>query len=111
MVPEVVVTSTAALGGRVATAGFGVKPRENKEGRGGAAAPRSGAKRRPDFWRAALVSGSKGSQRWVPNSRLLGSLDSIPAIGSDVVHELHAFPEASRKLATCSSSIQIRTTP
>src|SRR5512133_2389915 len=34
--------STAALGGRVATAGFGVKPRENEEGRGGAAAPRSG---------------------------------------------------------------------
>ena len=45
----------AALGGRGADAGFGVKPRENEEGRSGEAAPRSGAKRRPDFWRAALV--------------------------------------------------------
>src|SRR5512133_2352947 len=34
---------TAALGGRAATAGFGVKPRENEEGRGGEAVPRSGA--------------------------------------------------------------------
>ncbi len=32
-----------ALGGREAASGFGVKPRENDEGRGGAAAPRSGA--------------------------------------------------------------------
>src|SRR5512145_1574713 len=47
--------SMAALGDRGAGAGFGVKPRENEEGRGGVAAPRSGAKRRPDFWRAALV--------------------------------------------------------
>ncbi|HMA95079.1 MAG TPA: hypothetical protein VKP30_20450, partial [Polyangiaceae bacterium] len=46
--------SMAALGDRGAGAGFGVKPRENEEGRGGVAAPRSGAKRRPDFWRAAL---------------------------------------------------------
>ncbi|HMA93394.1 MAG TPA: hypothetical protein VKP30_11955, partial [Polyangiaceae bacterium] len=45
----------AALGDRGAGAGFGVNPRENEEGRGGEAAPRSGAKRRPDFWRAALV--------------------------------------------------------
>src|SRR5512133_3475784 len=45
----------AALGDRGAGAGLGVKPRENEEGRGGVAAPRSGAKRRPDFWRAALV--------------------------------------------------------
>ncbi|MGE5787999.1 MAG: hypothetical protein ACM3ZE_25620, partial [Myxococcales bacterium] len=42
--------TTAALGGRAATEGFGVKPRENEEGRSGEAAPRSGAKRRPDFW-------------------------------------------------------------
>ncbi|MGE5784890.1 MAG: hypothetical protein ACM3ZE_09880, partial [Myxococcales bacterium] len=35
--------TTAALGGRAATAGFGVKPRENEEGRSGEAAPRSGA--------------------------------------------------------------------
>src|SRR5512133_2463019 len=35
--------STAPLGGRAATAGFGVKPRENEEGRGGEAVPRSGA--------------------------------------------------------------------
>src|SRR5512133_3593796 len=46
--------SMAALGDRGAGAGFGVKPRENEEGRGGVAATRSGAKRRPDFWRAAL---------------------------------------------------------
>ncbi|MGE5784406.1 MAG: hypothetical protein ACM3ZE_07435 [Myxococcales bacterium] len=52
--------SMAALGGRAATAGFGVKPREDEEGRGGVAAPRSGAKRRPDFWRAALA-GERGA--------------------------------------------------
>ncbi|HMA92940.1 MAG TPA: hypothetical protein VKP30_09655, partial [Polyangiaceae bacterium] len=48
--------SMAALGDRGAGAGFGVKPRENEEGRSGEAAPRSGAKRRPDFWRAALMT-------------------------------------------------------
>src|SRR5512145_2528544 len=55
--------STAALGGRAATVGFGVKPRENEEDRGGEAAPRSGAKRRPDFWRAVL-EGRVGLRCW-----------------------------------------------
>src|SRR5512133_1855284 len=59
--------STAALGGRAATAGFGVKPRENEEGRGGKPPRAATPKVRQGFRRAALAGPSWPA--WLDASR------------------------------------------